>query len=579
MRLIGNGRNLKICNFMIWINKNLENEIKGRFPDRNVVAYCEYRTWQSSRYLYVRTILNDDKDIYYRNKGGVVELLIEGKYKGSDYKNFVRNIVHKTSRNKRLRWQGQYCCRIEATIDNIEQLVDAFKDIMEIIDPLISDNNISINEAEPYEGDTDFKDEVLSDDEVCLTICSLGTLFGNILIIPEYQRNYCWEDKQVINLWESMQEIPHNNMYHLGTIILQKDKDGNYSIIDGQQRLVTLTLLVRELHYKGNMPLLEQNFLSESSKQHISNSRWLLRQLTSRSYDTKLCSRIINNLFFTVLILREERLDLAYTFFSNENSKGVPLSDYDLLKAHHLRYIFVEEQAEHVAKRWNNLIVYEYPSLDKTLATHLFRLRKWMRKKNYNPDERFCVKEEFSSALIIPEIPPFGEKFEFYEKIQGGSHFFAYAEYFVCKFNLFSNCHQIKALRNHLKWESHWKYADVIETLLFGYYLKFGEQYLTEALFCISNYIAQHRYKVPRALVYKIREYANDSEIIMMIDQASSPTFFLAECMSNIKCTGKDIEEHGIAMRFYQALQDLFAELNNHFTDLTIQKKYNNEFI
>jgi hypothetical protein len=49
--------------------------------------------------------------------------------------------------------------------------------------------------------------------------------------------------------------------------------------------------------------------------------------------------------------------------------------------------------------------------------------------------------------------------------------------------------------------------------------------------------------------------------------------------MSNIKCTGKDIEEHGIAMRFYQALQDLFAELNNHFTDLTIQKKYNNEFI
>jgi hypothetical protein len=65
----------------------------------------------------------------------------------------------------------------------------------------------------------------------------------------------------------------------------------------------------------------------------------------------------------------------------------------------------------------------------------------------------------------------------------------------------------------------------------------------------------------------------------MMIDQASSPTFFLAECMSNIKCTGKDIEEHGIAMRFYQALQDLFAELNNHFTDLTIQKKYNNEFI
>ena len=272
-------------------------------------------------------------------------------------------------------------------------------------------------------------------------------------------------------------------------------------------------------------------------------------------------------------------MDLAYTFFSNENSKGVPLSDYDLLKAHHLRYIFIEKQAEHLASKWNNLIENEYFSLEKTLATHLFRLRKWMRKNDFNPEERFCVKEEFSSALILPEIPPLGEQFDFYEKIQGGSHFFAYAEHFVGRFKHFSQTHQVQALRNHLKWESHWKYADIIETLLFGYYLKFGELYLTEALFCISGYIAQHRYEATRALAYKIREYAKDSEIIMMIDQASSPTFFLAECVSSIKNNGRDIEEQGIAMRFYQRLQDLFSELYNDFTDLTIIDKYNNEYL
>ena len=64
------------------------------------------------------------------------------------------------------------------------------------------------------------------------------------------------------------------------------------------------------------------------------------------------------------------------------------------------------------------------------------------------------------------------------------------------------------------------KYADIIETLLFGYYLKFGELYFAEVLFCISGYIAQHRYEATRALAYKIREYAKDSEIVMMIDQA-----------------------------------------------------------
>lgn len=571
---------------MAWIDQYLEAYIRDCFPERHVYAYHEYRTWQSSRYLKVTTILKDDENLYYKYMGGGnVELFLEGKYQSLDYKYFAKELRFQTSRNTRLHWLGcqgrNLCrCRIDAPTDSWEELFHAFRDIMNIFDPIIekaihrSTNNPSV---EPYKEETTFAEEGLNEDEVCIATCSLGKLFGNNLVIPNYQRNYCWEDKQVKTLWENLKEIPQKDEYHLGTIILQKDKNGDYAVIDGQQRLVTLTLIVRELNYQGKMPLLTQRFLSENSREHIANSRWLIKHLTSKTYDETLCSRIINQLVFTVLILKESRLDLAYTFFSNENSKGVPLSDYDLLKAHHLRYIFMEKQAEHLASRWNDMIENEYSFLEKTLATHLFRLRKWMRKKDFNPDERFCVKEEFSSALILPEIPPFGEKFDFYEKIQGGSHFFAYTEHFVKKFKQFSQTRQVRALRNHLQWESHWKYADIIETLLFGYYLKFGEQYLTEALFCISGYIAQHRYEATRALSYKIREFAKDSEIVMMIDQASSPTFFLAECISSVKKNGRDAEAE-IAMRFYQRLQDLFSELYNDFTDLTIIDKYNNEY-
>lgn len=64
----------------------------------------------------------------------------------------------------------------------------------------------------------------------------------------------------------------------------------------------------------------------------------------------------------------------------------------------------------------------------------------------------------------------------------------------------------------------------------------------------------------------------------MMIDQASSPTFFLAECLSEIKFSGKDIDEQGIELRFYQRLQDLFTEVNEDFTDYTIIENYNNEY-
>lgn len=571
---------------MAWIDQHLEKYISDSFPDRIIYARYNYRTWQSSRCLYVTTILKEDEDIHYEYYCGYVELHLEKKYQSEDYRSFAKELRRQTSRNTKLHWLswlgGSQCrCRVDAPTDQPEQLLDAFKEIMSIFDPIIKNvicKTTVRHGIEPYKGETVFSEEGLNDDEVCLAMCSLGKLFGNKLVIPDYQRNYCWEDKQVNALWESLKEIPHKGEYHLGTIILQKDQNGNYSVIDGQQRLVTLTLIVRELNYQGRMPLLKQKFRSENSKKHVANSRWLIKHLASRSYDETLCSRIINQLFFTVLILKESRLDLAYTFFSNENSKGVPLSDYDLLKAHHLRYIFIEKQAEHLASRWNDLIENEYPSLEKTLATHLFRLRKWMRKKDFNPDERFCIKEEFSSALILPEIPPFGEKFDFYEKIQGGSHFFAYTEHFVKRFKQFSRTRQVMALRNHLKWESHWKYADVIESLLFSYYLKFGEQYLTEALLCITGYIAQHRYEATRALAYKIREYAKDSEIVMMIDQASSPTFFLAECVSSIKKSGRDVEEQGIAMRFYQHLQDMFSELYNDFTDMTIIEKYNNEY-
>lgn len=64
----------------------------------------------------------------------------------------------------------------------------------------------------------------------------------------------------------------------------------------------------------------------------------------------------------------------------------------------------------------------------------------------------------------------------------------------------------------------------------------------------------------------------------MMIDQASSPTFFLAECLAGIKISGKDIDKQGIELRFYHQLQDLFLELNEEFTDSTIIEHYNNEY-
>ena len=49
------------------------------------------------------------------------------------------------------------------------------------------------------------------------------------------------------------------------------------------------------------------------------------------------------------------------------------------------------------------------------------------------------VKDEYSAAPLIPGIPPFCENFYFNEKIQGGSHFFAFADHFVDLYRHFVN--------------------------------------------------------------------------------------------------------------------------------------------
>lgn len=501
---------------MAWIDQNLENFVREKFPDRHIEAYHAYRTWQSNRFIWITTILKEERELHYEYYQEHVELHLEGKFQSADYRYFAKELRVKTARIPDLiwsRWQGHNQCRctLHHKTGSWDELLSAFHRIMEVFDPIIEEISERRNHdtsTAAYNGTISFREAGLENDHVSVETCSLGQLFCNPLVIPNYQRNYCWEEKQVRDLWQSFKDIPANGKYHLGTIILQKDRQGNYAIIDGQQRLVTLTLICRQLGYEGKMPLLKQTFRSTASRQHVANNLYQIEQYCNRTHDEKLCGKLINNLIFSVLILTDSKLDLAYTFFSNENSKGVPLTDYDLLKAHHLRFVFNERQAEHLASKWNSLTTQKYRQLDATLSAHLYRLRKWMRKRDYDSAEKHRTKDEFSAAQIIPEIPPFGEQFEYYEKIQGGTHFFAYSEHFVGQFECFEQTKHVKALRRHLQWGSHLRYEEVIETLLFCYYLKFGTQYIAEALFCIAGYIAQHRYTSRRALTHKIREFA-----------------------------------------------------------------------
>ena len=86
-------------------------------------------------------------------------------------------------------------------------------------------------------------------------------LGGSKFAIDYYQREFRWEKKQVTELIDDLSgkflesheannersAVENYGHYFLGSIIIS-DKDGQKFIIDGQQRLTTLTLLLIHIY-------------------------------------------------------------------------------------------------------------------------------------------------------------------------------------------------------------------------------------------------------------------------------------------------------------------------------------------
>lgn len=64
--------------------------------------------------------------------------------------------------------------------------------------------------------------------------------------IPDYQRPYRWGVEQAVQLLDDLLESLYRDPldpYFLGSLVLVEQDDGHYDVIDGQQRLTTLTVL------------------------------------------------------------------------------------------------------------------------------------------------------------------------------------------------------------------------------------------------------------------------------------------------------------------------------------------------
>ena len=537
---------------MLYINDWSANQLKNKYNNLDIYVKCPYGSWQTKRYIQI-FLDGYDHDLHYeyridRQWNGRVELHFEGNWE-TKYGVLIDRLMNNTQNSDELywsEWDYGYRCQHSKKINTIDELFETMSYMMDLFNKLIDSLSSEIPSIEPQIIECDGM-LPQQNNKVDIFEKKFGDILRLPLSIPNYQRIYCWEERNVKCLLNDVYEHIYNKTttrYRLGTIILHFH-DGKYDIIDGQQRLVTLALLLSEIGVRSQ--LLSERIATQRSIEYVAYNKYLIHEFVQRHLNIHDgVEKLKNMLEFSVIVLQNTSIDLAYTFFSNQNSRGVALTDYDLLKAHHLRYIpsTCEQQSRHAAEKWNKMIecgrnnsdLTMQPDYVRTLDTYIYRLRKWMRKKDCDDSVgNYRVKCEYESAPIVEEIPPFGEKFYFNEPIQGGAHFFAYVEQHIQKYHEFTKTEEYKSLHNTIVGGSNQWYRDIIESVLFCYYLKFGSFYLSDALIVIMRILLQHRYTSTRALKASVVQYAGNSELVLIIDQATSPTFFLAEARNIAK--------------------------------------------
>ncbi|WP_159042644.1 DUF262 domain-containing protein [Streptomyces curacoi] len=110
-----------------------------------------------------------------------------------------------------------------------------------------------------------------------LNLVGIGEILRNDrLIVPQFQRAYCWKvDQEVLDYWTDLSRAIRSGAeeeYFFGTIVLTQDgAEDRKKIIDGQQRLVTSSLLIAairdELHRlnHGRAQLIGDEFLASQA--------------------------------------------------------------------------------------------------------------------------------------------------------------------------------------------------------------------------------------------------------------------------------------------------------------------------
>lgn len=271
--------------------------------------------------------------------------------------------------------------------------------------------------------------------------------------MPSFQRPYSWEETQVETLFDNLYDFYIENKsddYFLGSIVLiKKDNSPESEVIDGQQRLTTLTILLSVIaeHLDGNLKATVLNYIVEpgneiegivekprlqlrkkdqdffnkyiqnikieellkldvssfenESQQHIkANCEIIKNRLNKYFGDDKekiksFCSFIATRCFLVVVSTNSQ--EAAFRIFSVMNSTGLDLSPSDIIKSEVIGKIDENKQKEYTDK-WEDIEIQTTRQGFADLFSHIRMI--FMKTK-----AKVSLLEEFKENVLTNYTP------------------------------------------------------------------------------------------------------------------------------------------------------------------------------
>ena len=214
-----------------------------------------------------------------------------------------------------------------------------------------------------------------------LKITKLKDLLNINLALPSYQRPYSWSVKSSNTLFIDTYEAFKNgiNEYRLGSVILHKEHSGKYNIVDGQQRLTTLSILLYCLG-DDKQRLLKEKYSKLSNDAIVTNFGVLSKRANELTDDEfkKYKDYLLNQCTIVQIVTDSEQE--AFQFFDSQNSRGKELAPHDLLKSYHLREMNSEDENQKIKiiNSWENM---NQDDLDDLFRNYLYPLTQWYKGK------------------------------------------------------------------------------------------------------------------------------------------------------------------------------------------------------